>query len=159
MDDEQRPTIAPHYSDIFVRVGDGDGAIFIPTGDFVLGDDGHFRRVVTDGQGGYRRDDDYFAPLRDGTITIPEHSAFEGTFRIVMSDVDPEDESLDDLDVERPDDLVCLVAWGPSLMFVRRTKLAGLRPDADLADHGKTLDEHCPECDGEEDEEEDASEE
>jgi hypothetical protein len=56
-ENDQRPTIAPHYSDSYI------GDIAIPNGDFVLGDDGHFRRVVPDGQGGYRRDDDYFAGM------------------------------------------------------------------------------------------------
>jgi hypothetical protein len=140
--DEQRRTIAPHYSDSFI------GDAVIPNGDFVLGDDGHFRRVVPDGQGGYRRDDDYFAPLRDGTITVPEHSAFEGTFRIVMSDVDPEDDSLDDIDSDSDLDEDDLCEHGLDW------------DDCDECSdpecpHGYLDDETCPVCDGESDDPED----
>ncbi len=40
---------------------------------------------------------------------------------------------------ESPDDLVCLLVRGPHLLFVRRSELAGLRPDADLADRIRFL--------------------
>ncbi len=41
--------------------------------------------------------------------------------------------------LESPDDLVCLLWTGPQMMFVRRSELAGLRPDADLADRIRFL--------------------